>query len=153
MAGAGKSRFPFQRDCILETREGCLDETKPQNRTKATIFKMTPMFAAGGVRELLRESWAMGWPMIFIMFFQFSIGLADIYVAGFLGTRVLAAVGYVGQLYWTLMILAMAITTGCVSMVSQAHGAQSSEGVSNITSQSELFRTDRFEKQQSRSRR
>jgi Na+-driven multidrug efflux pump len=52
---------------------------------------------------------------------------------------VLAADGYVGQLYWTLMILAMAITTGCVSMVSQAHGAQSSEGVSNITSQSILI--------------
>ena len=85
------------------------------------------------VPEILKESWSLGWPMILIMFFQFSIGMADVYVAGYLGTDVLAAVGYVGQLYWTLMILANGITVGTVSMVSQAHGAQSGEGVSNIT--------------------
>lgn len=74
--------------------------------------------------------------MILIMFFQFSIGLTDVYVAGFLGTDVLAAVGYVGQLYWTLIILANAITVGTVSMVSQAYGAKSSRGVGNVTAHS-----------------
>ncbi len=88
------------------------------------------------VRSFLKESWAMGWPMIMIMFFNFSIGIADVYVAGYLGTKVLAAVGYVSQLYWTLMILANGITVGTVSMVSQAHGAGSKEGVGNITSNS-----------------
>jgi MATE family multidrug resistance protein len=88
------------------------------------------------IRGFLKESWAMGWPMIMIMFFQFSIGIADVYVAGYLGTQVLAAVGYVSQLYWTLMILANGITVGTVSMVSQAHGAGSREGVGNITANS-----------------
>lgn len=86
--------------------------------------------------ELLRESWSMGWPMILVMFFQFSIGMADVYVAGFLGTDVLAAVGYVGQLYWTLMILANGITVGAVSMISQAYGANSSDGVGYVTAHS-----------------
>ena len=90
------------------------------------------------IRHLLKESWAMGWPMILIMFFQFAIGLTDVYVAGFLGTDVLAAVGYVAQLYWTLMIMANGLSVGTVSMVSQAYGAKSSEGVGCITANSLL---------------
>ena len=88
------------------------------------------------ISPFIKESWTMGWPMILIMFFHFTIGLADVYVAGFMGTEVLASVGYVGQLYWTLMILATAISVGTVSMVSQAYGAKSVEGVSNISSNS-----------------
>ena len=68
------------------------------------------------VRPFIREAWTLGWPMIMIMFFQFAIGITDVYVAGLLGTDVLAAVGYVGQLYWTLIILANAVTVGTVSM-------------------------------------
>ncbi len=88
------------------------------------------------MRRFLKESWSMGWPMIMIMFFQFSIGIADVYVAGLLGTKILAAIGYVSQLYWTLMILANGITVGTVSMISQAYGAKSSEGVANISGNS-----------------
>ncbi len=88
------------------------------------------------ITPFIRESWTMGWPMILIMFFHFTIGLADVYVAGFMGTEVLAAVGYVGQLYWTLMILATALSVGTVSMISQAYGAKSIEGVGNISANS-----------------
>ncbi|MGC8604657.1 MAG: MATE family efflux transporter [Desulfomonilaceae bacterium] len=88
------------------------------------------------VRNHLKESWAIGWPMILVMFFQFSIGIADVYVAGLLGSDVLASVGYVGQLYWTLMILANAISVGTVSMVSQAYGAGSKVGVGHISANS-----------------
>jgi putative MATE family efflux protein len=88
------------------------------------------------VRHFLRESWNMGWPIILIMFFQFLIGLTDVYVAGLLGKEILAAVGYVGQLYWTLMILANGITVGTVSMVSQAYGAKHPEGVGSIAAHS-----------------
>ncbi len=72
------------------------------------------------------------------MFFQFAIGLTDVYVAGYLGTEVLAAVGYVAQLYWTLMIMANGLSVGTVSMVSQAYGAKSSKGVGSITANSLL---------------
>ncbi len=91
------------------------------------------------LRKLLKESWSIGWPMILIMSFHFAIGITDTYVAGFLGTKVLAAVGYVGQLYWTLMILASGLTVGTVSMISQAYGAKSIEGVSSITANSMLM--------------
>lgn len=93
-------------------------------------------FDIAEVRPFLRESWSMGWPIILIMFFQFSMGLTDVYVAGYLGTDILAAVGYVGQLYWTLMILANGITVGTVSMISQAYGARSASGIGSITAHS-----------------
>lgn len=84
------------------------------------------------VRPFIRESWAMSWPMILIMFFHFSIGITDVFVAGYLGPGVIAAVGYVGQLYFTLMILANGLSVGTVAMVSQAAGARSDEGVGRI---------------------
>ena len=68
--------------------------------------------ALSEARPFLKDSWALGWPMILIMFFHFAIGITDVYVAGFLGSEVMAAVGYVGQLYWTLMILASGLTVG-----------------------------------------
>lgn len=88
------------------------------------------------VRPYVKDSWDLGRPMILIMFFQFAIGLTDVYVAGYLGTDVLAAVGYVGQLYWTLIILGNGITVGTVSMVSQAHSAKYPEGVGSIATHS-----------------
>jgi MATE family multidrug resistance protein len=99
---------------------------------------MTNRFFDENVLRSLRESWALGWPMILIMFFQFLIGFTDVFVAGYLGTDVLAAVGYVGQLYWTLMILANGLNVGTVSMVSQAYGAKSCEGVGTIGANSLL---------------
>lgn len=91
------------------------------------------------VKPFIRDSWAMSWPMILIMFFHFSIGITDVFVAGYLGPNVIAAVGYVGQLYFTLMILANGLSVGTVAMVSQAAGAGSNEGVGRITAQSVLL--------------
>lgn len=110
---------------------------KRETARRAQCRPMTPSsFGFTEVRPFIRESWDLGWPMILIMFFQFAIGLTDVYVAGFLGTDVLAAVGYVGQLYFTLMILANGITVGTVSMVAQAQGAGSHDGIGNITAHS-----------------
>ncbi len=117
----------FANDAVEKTEQGL------------SIQIMDLKFTDKELRNFLWESWSLGWPMILIMFFQFSIGLADVYVAGYMGTNVLAAVGYVGQLYWTLVILANGITVGTVSMVSQAYGAKSCEGVSNITANSLLI--------------
>ena len=88
------------------------------------------------VRPHIKDSWDLGRPMIFIMIFQFAIGFTDVYVAGYLGADILAAVGYVGQLYFTLIILANGITVGTVSMVSQAHSAKNPEGVGSVASHS-----------------
>lgn len=78
--------------------------------------------------ELVRGSiwkgiFRMSWPMLLIMLFNFSVGFTDIYVAGLLGSPVQAAVGFIEQLYFLLIILANAISTGSVAIVSRAAGS------------------------------
>jgi len=65
----------------------------------------------------------MSWPMLVVMSFNFLVGLTDIYVTGFLGPEIQAIVGFVGQLYFFIIIVANAISIGTVAMVSRAVGA------------------------------
>jgi putative MATE family efflux protein len=61
--------------------------------------------------------------MMLIMLFNFVVGLTDIYVAGLINSQVQAAVGFVSQLYFLLIIIANAISTGSIALVSRAIGA------------------------------
>ncbi len=71
------------------------------------------------LRHLVSESWANSWPMILIMFFEFLIGITDIYIAGKIDKQVQAAYGFVIQLYFVFIIVANALSTGTVSVVSR----------------------------------
>jgi multidrug resistance protein, MATE family len=57
--------------------------------------------------------------MTLIMFFEFLIGLTDIYIAGRFGKEVQATYGFAVQLYFIFIILANALTVGTVSIVSR----------------------------------
>ena len=57
--------------------------------------------------------------MTLIMFFEFLIGLTDIYIAGRIGKEVQATYGFAVQLYMIFIILANALTVGTVSVVSR----------------------------------
>ena len=70
-------------------------------------------------RSYLSRSWSVSWPMTVIMFFEFLIGLTDIYIAGRIGTEVQATYGFAVQLYFIFIILANALTVGTVSVVSR----------------------------------
>jgi putative MATE family efflux protein len=61
--------------------------------------------------------------MLLIMIFNFMVGFADIYVAGLIDPKVQAAVGFISQLYFLLIILANAISIGTVALVSRNIGA------------------------------
>ena len=50
------------------------------------------------------------------------MGLADLYVAGFIGPGIQAAVGFVTQLFFLVIVLANAIGIGSAAMVSRAVG-------------------------------
>ena len=123
------------------TASGFLKSDKDLGNGNRRKFPEMPLLKKNyvEVKSFLSESWSLGWPMILMMFFQFVIGLTDVYVAGYLGTDIMAAVGYVAQLYFTLIILANGITVGTVSMVAQAYGAKSVEGIRNISSNSLLL--------------
>ncbi|HTZ41017.1 MAG TPA: MATE family efflux transporter [Syntrophales bacterium] len=74
-----------------------------------------------------------------MMVFNFFVGLADLYVAGFIGPDVQAAIGFVTQLFFIVIIFANAIGVGTVAMVSRAVGASNFTRAVEITRQSILF--------------
>ena len=65
--------------------------------------------------------------MVVIMFFEFLIGLTDIYIAGRIGKEVQAAYGFAVQLYFIFIILANALTVGTVSVVSRLFASESKD--------------------------
>lgn len=71
------------------------------------------------IKTFLRESWSMSWPIILIMFFEFTTGLADVYIAGRVGKETQAAYGFIIQLYFVFIIVGNALTVGAVSVISR----------------------------------
>ena len=78
----------------------------------------------------------MSWPMLLIMLFNFIVGFTDIYVAGLIGSKIQAAVGFIEQLYFLLIIFANAIGTGSVAIVSRAVGSRNMEDAREASRQS-----------------
>jgi putative MATE family efflux protein len=57
--------------------------------------------------------------MTLMMFFEFLIGLTDVYIAGRVGKEIQATYGFVIQLYFILIVIANSLTVGTVSVVSK----------------------------------
>jgi len=57
--------------------------------------------------------------MTLIMFFEFIIGITDVYIAGKIGKEIQATYGFVIQLYFIFIVIANALTVGTVSVVSR----------------------------------
>ena len=83
--------------------------------------------------------WYISWPMLLIMVFNFFVGFADVYVAGFIGPEVQAAVGFVSQFYFLIIIIANAISIGTLALVARAAGAGNAEKSLGIARQSLIF--------------
>lgn len=83
-----------------------------------------------------KNIWYMSWPMLLVMFCNFLVGLTDVYVAGFLGPEIQAIVGFVGELYFFIIIVANAISIGTVALISRAVGAGKFEDALSATRQS-----------------
>lgn len=71
------------------------------------------------LRALVSQSWALSWPLTFIMFYEFLIGLSDVYVAGKFGKSAQAAYGFAFQGYFIFIMIGIALSVGIVSVVSR----------------------------------
>jgi MATE family multidrug resistance protein len=89
--------------------------------------------------NLWTNIWDMSWPMLLVMLFNFFVGFADIYVAGFIGPDVQAAVGFVSQFYFLIIIVANAISIGTLALVARAIGTGNREKALEVSRQSMLF--------------
>jgi len=83
--------------------------------------------------------WEITWPMFLIMIFNFLVGLTDVYVAGFIGPEVQAAVGFVNQIFFLIIIIANAISIGTLALVSRDFGAGDYPNAVATAKQSLLF--------------
>lgn len=77
--------------------------------------------------------------MLLIMIFNFFVGLVDVYVAGFIGPSVQAAVGFVSQLFFLTILVANALSMGTVALLSRALGAEKFDEAVDTARQSLLF--------------
>jgi len=77
--------------------------------------------------------------MMIIMVLNFLIGIVDIYVAGLISPMVQAAVGFVTQLYFLVIIVANAISIGTLALVSRAIGAGNIKRAVDVARQSIIF--------------
>lgn len=71
------------------------------------------------IKPYLSRSWSVSWPITLMMFFEFLIGLTDVYIAGRVSKEVQASYGFVIQLYFVFIVVANALTVGTVSVVSR----------------------------------
>ena len=91
------------------------------------------------IGNLWTNIWQISWPMLLIMIFNFLVGFADVYVAGYIGPNVQAAVGFVSQLYFFIIIIANAISMGTLALISRAVGAGDRKKALEISRQSLIF--------------
>lgn len=82
------------------------------------------------MRSYISRSWSISWPMTLMMFFEFLIGLTDVYIAGRVGKEVQATYGFVIQLYFILIVIANSLTVGTVSVVSKLFTSDRKEELS-----------------------
>jgi multidrug resistance protein, MATE family len=82
-------------------------------------MKFLTLLRSAEIRLFISRSWSVSWPMMLIMFFDFLIGLTDVYIAGRVSKEVQAAYGFVIQLYFIFIVIANALTVGTVSVVSR----------------------------------
>jgi MATE family multidrug resistance protein len=84
------------------------------------------------IRSYISHSWSVSWPMTLIMFFEFLIGLTDVYIAGRVSKEVQATYGFVIQLYFIFIVIANALAVGTVSVVSKLFTSEDKNGLAEV---------------------
>jgi len=79
------------------------------------------------IKDYLETSWALGWPMVLILLFDFVISLTDVFIAGQLGKEVQAAYGLVVQFFFIMSVIITALNVGAVSTISKIFTADKPE--------------------------
>ena len=115
-----------------------LDDKERQKQEKLPQEKgaLTANLATG---SLMKAIWSMSWPLMVTTVSSSLVGLADMHVAGFLGSASQAAVGVSEQVLFILMIFIMSTGVGTQALVSRATGAEDQEEAARATGQSLLF--------------
>jgi len=74
----------------------------------------------------------MSWPITVMMFFEFLIGLTDVYIAGRVSKEIQATYGFVIQMYFIFIVVANALAVGTVSVVSRLFTSGNKEELTEV---------------------
>ncbi len=108
---------------VLDQKEltpGSLDELIVDGSTLAAIFHMS-------------------WPMLVQMLIISAASFADVYVAGKLGSETQAAIGICNQIWFLMVLLTVALSSGTMALVSRFWGARDYESAIEAGRQSLIF--------------
>lgn len=83
--------------------------------------------------------WHMSWPLLLNMMTISFASFVDVWVAGKLGPDAQAAIGIGGQIWFLMVILAVALSAGTTALVSRYWGAKDYEQAIEACRQSLLF--------------
>lgn len=83
--------------------------------------------------------WHMSWPLLLNMVTISIASFADVWVAGKLGSEVQAAIGIGGQIWFFMVMLAVALSAGTTALVSRFWGARDIDGAIEAARQSLIF--------------
>lgn len=86
-----------------------------------------------------KDIWRLSWPLILTMFLLFSVGLADVYVAGRFNPEVQGAVGFGSQLLFFFGVIGNSLGVGLVAIISRQKGARDIAGMWHTAGQGILL--------------
>ncbi len=84
-------------------------------------MRLLTLFKGEEMMSYVSRSWSGSWPLTLIMFFEFLIGLTDVYIAGKVSKEIQATYGFAIQLYFIFIVIANALTVGTVSIISRLY--------------------------------
>jgi putative MATE family efflux protein len=83
--------------------------------------------------------WHMSWPSLVQMLTIAAASFTDVWVAGKLGSEIQAAIGVGGQIWFFMIMLAVALSAGATAIVSRYWGAKDIAGATEAARQSLVF--------------
>lgn len=95
--------------------------------------------AAGVRRATLRAVVVLGTPIVLANLLTWAVGFADILMVSRLGEAALAGLGMANQIFFLVVILILAVTTGTMALVARFVGADDHRAASHVFRQSLLL--------------
>lgn len=83
--------------------------------------------------------WHMAWPLLIQMSTVSLASFCDVWVAGKMGSEVQAAIGICGQIWFFMILVTVALSSGTTALVSRYWGARDLETAAEAAKQSMMF--------------
>lgn len=113
-----------------------VDEPENSPQSKSSETQTTDLLVSGSTWAAI---WHMSWPMMVQMLVISSASFVDIWVAGKLGSEVQAALGICNQIWFLMLLMTVALSSGTMALISRFWGARDYKQAVEAGRQSLIF--------------